>query len=220
MKKILALILAIMFLALPLSCGGFLTSASSFNLQTGKEAQIISSKCDLYLQPSFASEKLKDGETVVSFKHGSIVLVKELSEDFALIEKDEIEGWAYKYYLTQNTSQDVYPVFNGKIRNNTSIYDIEMKDTGLIAKKDTRIFIYSGFNEKKQYTPVQLVLEDGSLYNGYIKTADIKPDGISSLLIIGISIIAAAVTIILSLVFIQKKNKKKKGLFRKKKNST
>ena len=94
-----------------------------------------------------------------------------------------------------------------------------MKDTGLIAKKDTRIFIYSGFNEKKQYTPVQLVLEDGSLYNGYIKTADIKPDGISSLLIIGISIIAAAVTIILSLVFIQKKNKKKKGLFRKKKNS-
>ncbi len=216
MKKILALILAIMFLALPLSCGAFLSSASTFNLEIGKEAQIISSKCDLYLQPSFASEKLKDGETVVSFKHGAIVLVKELSEDFALIEKDEIEGWAYKYYLTQNTSQNVYPVFNGKIRNNTSIYDLEMKDTGLIAKKDTRIFIYSGFNEKKQYTPVQLVLEDGSLYNGYIKTADIKPDGISSLLIIGI---AAAVTIILSLVFIQKKNKKKKGLFRKKKNS-
>lgn len=55
---------------------------------------------------------------------------------------------------------------------------------------------------------VQIVLEDGSLYNGYMLKADIEPDGISATLIVGITIIVAVATIILSLLFIKKKKKK------------
>ena len=110
-----------------------------------------------------------------------------------------------------NTSQYIYPVTNATIRNDTKIYDLQLSDSELpLAKKNTRVYLYNGFDDKKEYTSVQIVLESGELYNGFIKTADIKPDGVSGLLIAGISIIAASVTVILSLVFIKKKKKSKK----------
>ena len=46
---------------------------------------------------------------------------------------------------------------------------------------------------------MQVVLEDGSLYNGYMLTKEVSPDGISGLLVAGISIIIALVTIVLSI---------------------
>ena len=63
-------------------------------------------------------------------------------------------------------------------------------------------------DSEEDFVAVQIVLEDGSLYNGYMLKADIEPDGISATLIVGITIIVAVATIILSLLFIKKKKKK------------
>ncbi|MBQ8444715.1 MAG: hypothetical protein IJX25_05130, partial [Clostridia bacterium] len=89
------------------------------------------------------------------------------------------------------------------------IYDIDMTSTGQLVKAGSRIYIYDGFDKNNKLTAVQVVLEDTSLYVGYIATADVEPDGVSKMLIVAITVIIAAVTIVLSLVFIKKKKKKK-----------
>lgn len=203
---IFIIIIAMLLCATPL----FYSSALSFDLTIGK-AYVITSRCDIYESADFASEKLE-----ISLKHGEQVEIQNFEGDFAHISyNDDTEGYVYKFYLSQNESQDVYPITNAKLRRDTKIYDLNLQESGFVAKKNSRIYIYGGFDNKKEYTAVQVVLEDGKLFNGYIKTEDINPDGVSGLLIAGITIIVASVTIILSLIFI----KKKKGQTKKVKNS-
>ena len=172
------------------------------------QAYVITSKCDLYTLPDFTSDKVldKNGEKV-SLKHKEKVNILSFEGDFALIESGQTQGYVYKFYLTDNPSPTVYPVFNATIRKDCPVLDGNFEDSGLTLKKKTRVFIYEGYSSKKDYHAIQFVLDDGSLYNGYVEKQYINPDGISSVLIIGITIIVSAVTIILSLIFIKKKKK-------------
>lgn len=184
-------------------------------LSEGGWAKVVVSRCYLYTSDNFSSEKVsyqEENDTIlVVLSYGDSVSINNFSGDFAFVTtQSEKQGYIYKYYITDNTSQNVYPVFNASIRRETPIYDIDKNQTEWTAKKGARVFIYEGFNDKNQWTAVQIVLEDESLYNGYVKTEDIKPDGVSGLLIVAISIIIAAVTIIMSLLYIKKKKKKKK----------
>jgi len=211
MKKIFPLFMISLFI---LSIFSFITiDKSCFALEIGIDAKVIASECCVYKNADFTSDKIKisiEGQEVAyKLTHGEIVEVLIEEGDFIKIKSSqEIEGYVYKYYLTQNSSQTRYPVFNASIRNDTTIYDINLNDSGFKVLKGERVFIYKAYSEKKDYTAVQVVLEDQSLYNGYILTKDVKPDGISGILIAGISVIAAAVTIILAIVFIRKKKKK------------
>ena len=181
-----------------------------FSFSVGGEGVIIASHCYLFSSPSFESEKIMSGDSELVLYHNDKVIILQEDGDFLLVKTDEQdkEGYVYKYYVTSNSSQDVYPVFNATIRNDSIIYDIDKNPTEWKAKAGSRVYIYGGFNEKGM-TAVQVVLEDGSLYNGYVNSVDLKPDGISSTLIVGISVIAAAVTIILSIIFLKKTKKKK-----------
>lgn len=199
-----------------MSLFSFIPKGDSFSsaLAINKEAIVIASRCQVYKGSDFSSEKLtieiEGQEILYRLKHKEIVDVLSVYGDFALVKTGkDIEGYVYKYYLTQNSSQQVYPVFNASIRNDTILYDMDFQNSGHAMPKGKRVFIYQSFNEKEEYTAVQVVLEDQSLYNGYISTKDLAPDGISGILIAGISIIAAAVTIVLSLLFMKKKIKKK-----------
>lgn len=214
MKKFLTAIVFILMI-FSFAFSGF-ESKQAFALESGKEASVIASRCDVYQSTNFPLTKvvILDGEEEKNYtlKHGQKVEILSIENDFAQIKsEDEIEGFVYKYYLTQNSSQVVYPVFNGTIRNDTIIYDIDIISSGYSAKKGDRVFIYKSFEEKKDYTAVQVVLQDGILYNGYVLTKDVNPDGVNSLLIVGISIISAAVTIVLAIIFIKKGKKKKKA---------
>jgi len=183
-------------------------------LEIGGSAKVIVSNSYLYTESNFSSEKVsfdeQENTILVTLEYGDIVNIQNFEGDFAYVStENEKEGYIYKFYISDNTSQAVYPVFNASVRKNTIVYDIEKKATSHTIKKDSRIYLYKGFNDKNKYTPVQVVLEDESLYNGYILTENIKPDGVSGILIVGISVIIAAVTIILSIVFMKKKKKKK-----------
>ena len=115
-------------------------------------------------------------------------------------------------YLSPVGEQEIYPAFNGFVRTDGAvIYDMNFADSGFVARSGQEIYLYNGYNSSETYTAIQIVLEDGSLYNGYMLTADIEPQGISASLIVGITIIVAIVTIVLSLLFIKKKKKKKSG---------
>lgn len=180
--------------------------------QTQSEYYVTASSCYLYSEASFLASKVTfEGKDVI-LKHGDKLEFQEEVENFAFVNLKNIEasGYIYKYYITNNTTLDVYPVFNASIRENCDVFDLDKNPTSIKANKNQRVFLYEGFNDKEEYTAVQLVLEDGSLYNGYILSKNINPDGVSTLLIVAISIICASVTIILTLVFIKKKKKIKK----------
>ena len=201
-----------LLLIIPLILSLFIPSISANAIESGG-AYVIASKCNLYSEAKFDSEKvttLDDLEqpVLITLKFGEEVIITEIQDDFAKVSVRNVEGWVYKYYLSQSNSQDVYPVFNGTVRKDSVVYDVDKEPTEIIAKADSRIFIYKGFS-KKELTAVQIVLDDGSLYTGYLTTADIEPDGVSKLLIVAITIIIAAVTIILSIIFIKKGRKKK-----------
>ena len=174
------------------------------------QVTIISSYSYLYEDASFSSNKIQlDGEDLL-LMHGQSLEVINEEGDFVRVQvslnQQSYQGYIYKYYITTNTPQTVYPVFNGSIRTDGAvIYDLNKTPTEYTAQKNQGVYIYSGFDDEEEYTAIQIVLSDGSLYNGYIKTTDLSPDGVSPLLIVGVSLIAAAVTVILSLVFIKKK---------------
>lgn len=207
MKKIFPLFLILICL---ISLFSFNSNSNlSYALENGKYGTIIASRCTVYSQADFNSDKiLINNEEIFYLKHGEEVDILEVNSDFAKISKDNIEGYVYKYYITQNSSQIVYPVFNGSIRKDTIVYDMDFKESGYTLNKGDRVFAYKSYNDKEEYAAVQVILEDGNLYNGYIHTKDLDPDGFSGLLITAISIIVAAVTIILAIVFIKKKKKK------------
>ena len=211
-KCLMLLCLAVLILA------PFGTSQVFANALSNGQAFVIASKCNLYSFADFASQKVtvldEDEQPVlITLKFNDSVTISSIEEDFAFVETSKgIQGWIYKYYLSQNDSQDVYPVFNATIRKDTIIYDVNKASTEKLALAGTRAYIYGGYNKKEEYTAVQIVLEDTSLYVGYISTADIEPDGVSKMLIVAITIITAAVTITLSLLFIKKKMRKKRKL--------
>lgn len=216
MKKKLSLVSFALLFILLLSMLLPVSNSFSFALTQGAEAKVIVSRCYLYADSSFSAEIVtyEEGENTlqVILHYGDEIEVKGFKEDFVLVSTNgEIEGYIYKYYLTDNTSQIVYPVFNASLRKTSVLYDIEQKPTEYKIKKGSRVYIYEGFKDKEKRTAVQVVLEDGSLYNGYISTANINPDGVSGLLIIAISIIIAGVTIVLSIIFIKKKKKSQKA---------
>ena len=215
MKKAMPLFCLLFCLVISLGIFSFSSLGKSDALNVVGEAKVIVSRCYLYTASTFNSDKVtyvEDENTVlVVLNHGEKVNVQSFDGDFAFVKTaNEKEGFVYRFYLTDNESQSVYPVFNGTIRKDTTIFDIDIKATEYTAKKNTRVYLYQGFDDKKEYTAVQVVLEDESLYNGFILTSDIKPDGVSGVLIVAISIIVAAVTIILSLLYIKKKRPDKK----------
>lgn len=187
---------------------------SLFSFNAGQEVFVTASTCYLYTAPSFESEIVLDNEEKVTLIHGDKLIVISQSDEFIevkLSKNEQISGYVYEYYVTDNISQKVYPVFNCSVRNdNTIIYDFEKEPTTYTASSGQRVYIYNGFDDQKGFTSVQVVLPDGSLYNGYIKSDDLKPDGINRLVIVGLPIIAACVTIILSIIFLKKKKTDKK----------
>ena len=213
-SKIFVLLVAIM-LALLLFAP--FSTLQSYAFEAGQEATVIASKSNLFTTADFGSEKVTtldadEQVVIVSVRHNDKVIVMEEDGDFVKIKTNkDIEGYIYKYYITQNASQQVYPFFNASIRSNTVIYDVEKIPTSYTAEQGQRVYIYQGFDDKEEFTAIQIALEDGSLYNGYVLTADVKPDGVNSALVVAITIIVAIVTIVLAIVFLKKKRKKKKS---------
>lgn len=191
-------------------------SLKAFAIENGS-AQIIATKCNLYEDASFSSDKVyveddEENTVIITLRFGDQVQVQETQGDFAFVTTSKgVQGWVYKYYLSQTASQQIYPVFNGTIIKETLIYDIDGISTGFVATKGARVFLFEGFDSKSEKpTAIQIALEDGILFSGYVATDCVEPDGVSKTLIVAITIVAAATTIILSLVFIRKKVKKKK----------
>ena len=179
----------------------------AFSLTPNGEYIITASSCYLYEDASFDSAKVQSDNKDMILKHGQIVIFENEENEFCLvtIKNTEKSGYVYKYYISDNSSISYYPVFNATIREDTPLQN----DSQIILKQNQRIYLFDGFDNKRELTPVQFIDENGTLMNGFIPTSNIKPDGVNRLLIIAIPLIAAIVTVTLSIIFIRKKKKKK-----------
>lgn len=182
---------------------------SGFTSADAAKVAVIASSCYVYEDSSFDSPITVNDEKVI-LTHGDRleVLEDDNSLDFIKVKVDGVEsgGYIYRYYVTYNEiEQDVYPVFNGYVlKNNSKIYDLDKQETIYTANEGHEIYLYNGYNDKEEYNAVAIVLEDGSLFYGYMLTADVSPYGVSAGLITGIVVIASCLTIIFLLLFMKK----------------
>ena len=89
-------------------------------------AFVLASRCPLYSTPDFTSSIVQYEETDYFLSQNDQVEVLSTEGDFVLVKTSEnVEGYVYKYYLTQNTSQETYPVFNCSVRENCLVYDLK-----------------------------------------------------------------------------------------------
>lgn len=182
------------------------------NPSVGSEASVVTTTCAVYQEASFDNPLLINEKEVV-LKHGNIVKFIEEVGDFSKVsfsyDGAAGEGYIYSYYLTFNKVEQVnYPVFNGKVKNdNASVYDLERNPTALTASKGQGVYLYQGYSSKEEFVAVAVIIEDGSVYYGLMKSADIAPNGVNAGLITGIVVIASCLTIIFLLLFMKKKKK-------------
>lgn len=180
-----------------------------------QEASVIATTCYVYETASFDSPLVINDE-YITLKHGDTVRVYGEEGEFSIVRFDydnvnfqDKDYYIYSNYLTFNkVEQETYPVFNAKVANdNAVIYDLNTTVTDFTAHKGQGLFLYNGYSSKEEYTAVALVLDNGKVYYGFMKTEDIKPNGISAGLITGIVVLVTCLTIIFLLLFMRKKKR-------------
>lgn len=181
---------------------------------SGDAASVII-PCYVYQSASFDT-KLLVQDKEVGLQHGEKVTFLEEVNNFCkiefIVENEKYEGYVYSYYLTFNkVDKEIRPVFNGKTTKETPIYDLNKNLTEFKASKGQGVYIYQGYSSKEEFVAVGVVLEDGSVYYGLMKTADVAPNGINGGLITGIVVIASCLTIIFLLLFMKKKKSGRKS---------
>lgn len=169
-------------------------------------AWVVASSCCIYQNESF-DEVILDGDQPLTLSHGTqLEILSDGGGDFVKVKYQDFEGYVYRYYLTfSEPLQESYPVFNGRIQNDCPIYDLDKHETEFTAKAGQQIYLYNGFNSKEEYTAVALILDNGKVYYGYVKTLHIQANGVNAALITGIMVVISCLTIIFLLLFMKKK---------------
>ncbi len=104
--------------------------------------------------------------------------------------------------------------YNALVKNDNSIlYTFDTNtdsynQTNIILKKDTKVRILDGYDKNKEYTYISYQDENGEILSYYIKTINLKVNGINYSVIVAISTLITC-AIIISIVFGIKGRKKK-----------
>ena len=159
-------------------------------------------------------ETLNYGTLVeVATEDGSAKVFENSSYKFYFVTHNETSGYVIMDLLTpQGQTITAIPNFNGKTNAACPVYRLEGEnyvETGISLEKKQKIFLYEGYNRKKEFTAISFVYENEVMY-GYIKTSAVDPNGINPIIITCICLIAAILGITFAWMFIKGKKKKKK----------
>lgn len=174
------------------------------------------------------SEANLSSEHLLSLKHKDEIeiefendVAKEYSSDgfiFYRVTTAEKEGYVISDLVVPKTKfLTTIPKFNAKTNGRAKVYflqDGKYIESGITLPKHQRIFLYQGFNSKKQFNAVAFVYENEVVY-GFLRESAIDPDGVNPVIISVACVAIAAIGIILAFVFMKKK-KKKTGISKKK----
>ena len=105
---------------------------------------------------------------------------------------------------------------NAKIKNDNTITYLknektsEYNDTIVTLNKGTKVRILDGYDKKKEFTYISFYDNENNIVSYYVKTKDLDVKGVNYSLIVGISSLAACVSVILILLGVKGKKKKNK----------
>ena len=136
------------------------------------------------------------------------------------IESAHEFGYVLAELLTEKQEEIVaIPNFNAKTNKECHVFSQENNkfvESETTLARGQEIFLYEGFNAKKDFTAVCYVIE-GKVLFGFLKTDDISPNGINPVLITCIILIVAVLSIIFAWLFMKGKHvrlkKKKHGKY-------
>lgn len=102
------------------------------------------------------------------------------------------------------------PKFNAQTNGKATVYFLKdgkyVASDKIVLPKHQRIFLYQGFNRKKQFNAVAFMFEDEVMY-GFLEKDVIDPDGVNPIIITVACFAIAAIGVILAIVFLKKKRK-------------
>lgn len=124
---------------------------------------------------------------------------------------------SYEIASIYTPPQDVILVYNGKILKETEVFEVTNDNIieGVILKPGDQIYLYEGFDSKKEFTNIKFKYED-KVYVGRIPTTNLSPNGLNKAVIIALGMIVAFVGIVLILLGFKKKKWHTKLKFKKK----
>lgn len=209
---------------LPFTANNATASIQSANFDVGsfetttQNYVVTANKANIFKEASFSSEILKtlNHKTIIKVELTDGNPTETLKDNFVFftVTFEETTGFMFADLLVpEQKFLTNIPSFNAQTNTEATVYflqDNQIKESGLKLKNKERIFLYEGFDSKKEYTAITFVLnnQDGthSVMYGYLKSKDINPDGINPLLITCIVLILALLGIIFAWMFM--KNKK------------
>lgn len=235
MKKFVVtlLVFCFVFASAVLACEPFCFSAAqatNFALTSALEAEnaqeeascfvVSANLAVVFAAPDFSSEKiatLKHKDEIVVLMDGTTpVTVDGKGYQFFQISlsENEIEsaqefGFVLSDLLTKKQEEIVaIPNFNAKTNKDCQVFAEEhgeFSPTNDTLARGQEIFLYEGFDAKKDYNAIAYVL-DGKVLYGFLKTDDISPNGINPLIITCIILIVAVLSIIFAWLFMKSKH--------------
>jgi hypothetical protein len=209
MKKVFFALLLSVLCLLPYAATNF-----CFAEENERGYVVTANQASVFAEASLTSEKIatlehKD-EIEIEFENGSAKI---------------FDGDGYSFYLTTNLEQNGYvlvdlvvpkktllvtiPSFNAQTNDAAKVYflsDEQYVESEITLQKSQRIFLYQGYDSKKDFIAVAFVYENEVVY-GYLEKSVISPDGINPTILTVTILIIALLGIIFALVFMKKKKK-------------
>lgn len=182
---------------------------------------ITANSATVFAEPDFSSEKLAtlSNKTEILIEMNENSPKKYENDGFVFFKIiSSFEGFVFSDLVTpKNDVLVAIPNFNAKTNSTCKVFFQENNkfvESKIILQKGTEIFLYQGFESKKDFTAIAFVKDNHVLY-GFLQTKNINPNGINPLIITCVCLILAILGIIFAWLFM----KSKKTKIKSKKNS-
>jgi len=199
MKRLLLVIAILFFLTVP-------SISTSFSYASTE--QIIINVSYTYLYKTADLDNHYDFKIYSNEKLNLVDSQPNYYEVTYTFEDTNYYGYIKKEFAsTYQPDQEIILVYNGKIINQTEVFDITTNSSlNITLDKNHEIYIYEAYDSDKEFTNIKFEY-DNQIYVGKVATANISPNGVNKTFIIAISIISAVVGVVLILLGFKTKNK-------------
>lgn len=181
---------------------------------------IVANKAVLYELPSFTSTKLAtiplntkvdiqfDGDTEKIYSDGTYTFYK-------VLQYNQLDGFVLADLIVkQKHTIETIPNFNAKTNAPCTVYYANgetFEESEISLQKKHKLFLYEGFDKKKDFIAVCFVYENDVIY-GFLQRQAISPNGVNPIIITCITLVIALLGIIFAWLFMKKKKTKKEKI--------
>ena len=197
----------------------FAQDNTNISMQANQTYVVTANFAYVYEQSDFSSQKLLKltNKTNITLEF-DVTKPKEYLDStknyvfFKVLNFDGKSGYIFSDLVTPKTSQiTAIPNFNAKTNAQCTVYvkeDNVVKESNIKLAKNTKLFLYEGYNKQAEYIAVSYLYENEVEY-GYLLRKDVSPNGINPLLITCATVVLAVLGVVFAWLFIKKKKSKK-----------